>query len=101
MFLAQKDLKNAVSNHLGICKLINIRCTYPKNPVTGHLNIDLLRNRIISPREKIDKTSLDVFCIDETKLKESLPDSQIQLKEYQFPHSVKIVTQRLVEKWFL
>lgn len=50
-----------------------------------------MRNRIISPCEKIDKTSLDVFCIDETKLKESLKDSQIQLKEYQSPHSVKIV----------
>ena len=43
-----------------------------------------MRNEIISLREIIDKTPLDILGVDATKLDENLPDLQFQLKYDQF-----------------
>ena len=49
------------------------------------LNINNLQNKIISLTEIIAKVPLDVFCVDETKLEYSFPNSQFILKNFQFP----------------
>ena len=41
--------------------------------------------KIISLKEKIAKASLDVFCVDETKLDDSFPNSEFILENSQFP----------------
>ena len=51
----------------------------------GYLNINTLRNKITSLREIIAKAPLDVFCVDETKLDDSFPNSQFILEDFQFP----------------
>ena len=65
--------------------MIKIRNTYPNNPIIGYLNINTLQNKIISLREIIAKAPLDVFCVDETKLDDSFPNSQFILENFQFP----------------
>ena len=84
-----KKIKKVCSNSLSIDELINIRHTYPNNPMIGYLNIISLRNEIISLREIIYKTPLDILGVDETKLDENLPDLQFQLKYDQFPQFLR------------
>ena len=64
--------------------MIKVRNSYPNNPIKGYLNINSLQNKIISLREIIAKTPLDVFCVDETKLDNSFPNSQFILENFQF-----------------
>ena len=66
--------------------MVKVRNSYPNNFIIGYLNINTLQNKIISlSREIIAKAPLDVFCIDETKLDESFPNSQFILENFQFP----------------
>ena len=51
----------------------------------GYLNITSIRNKIIYLRELVSKTPIDIFCIDETKIDESFPNSQLFIENYQFP----------------
>ena len=69
---------------LDIDGLIKVRNSYTNNPIIGYLNINTLQNKIISLREIIAKVPLDVFCVDETKLDDSFPDSQFILENFQF-----------------
>ena len=64
---------------------IKVRNTYPNNPIIGYLNTNTLQNKIISLREIIAKAPLDVFCVDETNLDDSFPNSQFILENFQFP----------------
>ena len=43
------------------------------------------QNKIINLREIIAKAASDVFCVDETKLDDSFPNSQFVLENFQFP----------------
>ena len=65
--------------------MIKVRNSYRNNPIIGYLNTNTLQNKIISLREIIAKVPLDVFCVDETKLDDSFPNSQFILKNVQFP----------------
>ena len=65
--------------------MTKVRKSYPNNPIIGYLNINTLQNKIISLREIIAKAPLDVFCVDETKLGDSFPNSQFILENFQFP----------------
>ena len=49
------------------------------------MNINSIRNKIISLRELVNKAPIDILCIDETKIDESFPDSQFFIENYQFP----------------
>ena len=49
------------------------------------MNINSIRNKIISLREFVNKAPIDILCIDETKIDESFPDSQFFIENYQFP----------------
>ena len=40
------------------------------------MNINSIRNKIISLGELANKAPIDILCIDETKIDESFPDSQ-------------------------
>lgn len=51
----------------------------------GYLNINSLRNKIGYLRDACNKSSLNVLCIDETKIDSSLPDFQFHIDGYQFP----------------
>ena len=44
------------------------------------MNINSIRNKIISSRELVNKAPIDILCIDE-----SFPDSQFFIENYQFP----------------
>ena len=66
----------------------------------GHLSINLLRNNLIDLREIVSKVSLDIACIDETKLDESFPDSQCHIENYQFPRFGEIEIEKLVVDQF-
>ena len=70
---------------LDIDGLIKVKNSYPNNPIIGYLNTNTLQNKIISLREIIAKAPLDVFCVDETKLDDSIPNSQFILENFQFP----------------
>ena len=69
---------------LDIDDLIKIRNSCPNNPIIGYLDINTLQNKIISLRGIIAKALLDVFCVDETKLDDSFPNSQFILENFQF-----------------
>ena len=64
---------------------MKLRKSYSSNPMFGYLNINSIRNKIISLRELVNRAPFDVLCIDETKIDESFPDSQFFIENYQFP----------------
>ena len=51
----------------------------------AYLNINSLREKIVSLREVLIKAKLDVLCVDEAKLDASFPDHQFKIEGYQFP----------------
>ena len=51
----------------------------------GYLNINTLRDKIISFRDITQKSPIDILCIDKTKLDKSFPDSDIKKDGYQYP----------------
>ena len=75
--MRSKKINKVGSNHLSIDELIDIRYPYPKNHIIGYLNINSLRNKIISLREIIDVAPLNIFCIGTKKLDECIPDLQL------------------------
>ena len=65
--------------------LSKLRKAYPKNPITGYLNIIFLKKKIICLKDIISTSKIDILCIDETKLDTCFPDSQFKIDGYQFP----------------
>ena len=61
-----------------------MREVYSKNPVLGYFNVNALRNKIVSLRDVVAKVPIDILCINETKLVDSVPDSQFLIENYQF-----------------
>ena len=53
--------------------LIDLRKAYQNNPLIGYININFLREKIVSLREALSKASIDILCVDETKLDASFP----------------------------
>ena len=56
-------------------KVNNYKLENPKNITIGHLNVNSLRNKIISTEELI-KFKLDIFQVSETKIDHSFPNQQ-------------------------
>ena len=52
------------------------RLKHPRNPLTGYLNINSLRNKIVDATEVFGKLQLDFFVLNETKLDDSFPSAQ-------------------------
>jgi len=80
------DHNNVISNtESDILSLMKIRKELPNNPNICYLNINSLGNKIDGIREFCFKIPVDIFCVDETKLDSSYPDSQFYISGYQFP----------------
>ena len=72
----KENLSNIESDVSGLVKL---RKDYMKNPSIGYLNINSLSDKIIYLREICLKTSIDILCVDETKLDSSYPNAQFHI----------------------
>ena len=70
---------------LDIDGLIHLSVNNRFNHVVGYLNISSLRNKIDDLREICKKVQINILCVDETKLDDSLPDSQFKVNGHQFP----------------
>ena len=70
---------------LDIDGLIHISVNNRFNHVVGYLNINSLRNKIDDLCEICKKVKINILCVDERKLDDSLPDSQFKVNGYQFP----------------
>ena len=65
--------------------LINLKNAYQNNPLIGYININSLTEKVVSVREGLPKASIDILCVDKTKLDASFPDHQFKISGYQFP----------------
>ena len=65
--------------------LVKLGKDYINSPSIGYLNINSLSEKIIYLREICLKTSIDILCVDETKLDSSYPNAQFHIDGYQFP----------------
>ena len=65
--------------------LINLKNAYQNNPFIGYININSLTEKVVSVREGLPKASIDILCVDKTKLDASFPDHQFKISGYQFP----------------
>ena len=63
--------------------LIKLRKENPNNPNIAYLNINSLRKKIL--RAICLKSSIDILCVDETKLDASYQNAQFHIEGYQFP----------------
>ena len=70
--------------HSDIDGLINLRKVYQNNPLIWYINLNSLIEKIVSLREVLSKASIDILCVDETKLDASFPDHQFRISGYQF-----------------
>ena len=83
--LEMKNKNYSKKTFSSVSKLIELKNKYPNKPIIGYLNINWLTNKIIDLQEIMSKTTLDIVCIDETKLDGRFHDSQFHMKNYQFP----------------
>ena len=65
--------------------LINLKNAYQNNPLIGYININSLTEKVVSVREGLPKASIDILCVDKTKLDASFPDHHFKISGYQFP----------------
>ena len=59
----------------------NYNLENPKKITIGHLNVNSLRNKLISIEELI-KSKLDIFLVSETKIDHSFPNQQFSIDGY-------------------
>ena len=55
------------------------------NPIVAYLNINSLGEKINHLHEIRKESTIDILCVDETKLDYSYSDAQFQINDYQFP----------------
>ena len=72
------------NNELDLEGLQVLRNQYRSNPLIGYLNINFLQHKIDSLRQILKKPSLEIICVDETKLDESFQDHNFKIDGYQF-----------------
>ena len=65
--------------------LINLIKAYQNHPLIVYVNINSLKEKIVSLREILSKASIDILSVDETKLNASFPDHQLKISGYQWP----------------
>ena len=69
--------------------LKTLRCSYPKNVIFSYININSIRNKLDNLQSIINNT-VDVLAIAETKIDDSFPSSQFNLKGYKKPYRLDI-----------
>ena len=83
---AQSEIKDLTEKSKSdLLGLIKLRKENPNDLNIAYLNINNLREKIISLREIYIKSSIDVLCVNETKLDASYPNAQFHIEGYQFP----------------
>ena len=70
------------NNELDLEGLQKLRNQYHSDPLIGYLNINFLQHKIDSLRKMLKKSSLEIICIDETKLDKSFRDHQFKVDSY-------------------
>ena len=70
-------MEKSKSDLLGLLKL---RKENRNNPNIAYLNINSVREKIISLQEICLESSIDIFCVDETKLNASYLNSQFYIE---------------------
>ena len=65
--------------------MINLRKAYQNNPLIGYININSLREKIVSLREVLSKAPIDILRVDEIKVDAGYPDHQFKISGYRFP----------------
>ena len=83
--LKGNDKENLSNIESDVSGLVKLRKDYINNPSIRYLNITNLSEKIIYLREICLKTSIDILCVDETKLDSSYPNAQFHINGYQFP----------------
>ena len=59
------------------------RLKYAHNPLTGYLNINNLRNKVVDLRDIILGLSLDYLVLSETKIDQRFATAQFYIKGYE------------------
>ena len=72
---------------------MNLRKAYQNNPLIGYININFLREKIVSLRSIIE-SSHRILCVDETKLDTSFRDHQFKISGINSHHLEEIVILR-------
>ena len=65
-------------------EIVNFRNSFPKNLISGHLNINGLRNKFFEIHDILKDNLLDLFFISETKLDSSFPNAQFQVPGFKY-----------------
>ena len=73
-------MRENLSEETGLQQLQEDRLKHPKNQLIGYLNINSLRNKITDLRVIMKTLSLDYLILSETKIDESFPTSQFNVK---------------------
>ena len=72
-----------------LSNLIDLRRQNINSPMIGYLNINSLRNKIDYLRDICNKSPLNIFCINKTKIDSSFPDAQFHIDGYLFQPLLK------------
>ena len=60
--------------------LIDLRKRFHYNPLTGYINTNSRKENVLRWREVSPNASIDVLCVDESKLDTSFPDCQFTIE---------------------
>ena len=78
-FVTVNDIKDAKKGHK------DIKIQSPDKLILGHLNINSVRNKFEALTYIIDN-NIDLLLISETKLNDSFPTTQFQMKGFSVPY---------------
>ena len=83
---SENQQSNSTNNELDLDSLLKLGNQYNSNALIGYLNINFLQHKIESLRERsLEKSSLEIICVDETKLDKSFKHTkkkQIQIRKF-------------------
>ena len=65
-----------------IDELKDFRLKHPKNVISGHLNINSLRNKFLETTEMLMQNYLDIVFLSETKTDHSYPSAQFHIPDF-------------------
>ena len=72
-------------NTYDIRELKHLRKEIPYRVITGHININSIRNKFESV-EKYVGDNLDILMVSETKINDSFPESQLLMEGFSTPY---------------
>ena len=75
-----QDLKENLSEETGLQQLQKDTLKHHRNPLIGYLNINSLRHKITDLRVIMKTSSLDFLILSDTKIDESFPTAQFNVK---------------------